>query len=384
MTKKEQPFQFYHLPYLARWAINLRRWQLEPGGKEFDFLLSRLDSDEVCARILAHKRWADKKLALAKELAVRRMVEIMTQAMWHKVKWRHDQQTGRDFLVDREQYVWTGQKYQNANVRFPNFNFSIVEAGDYLFLVSHPVALTGLYAGGPPTDDLPDPCEAFAQELAAARGEAEAAEATKATEAVEGALEEDPAEDQQMLGQEELVEICSAESVPERQLLLRQALVAKFAYFRTMGRCRGRAWSKVSLCCSPVDSSSQGALEPEENWPGAPRRHHLHVNGQSQKRWRCDVHSWKGYCIVVCRAPPEEAEDPLGDFKGTQTERFLEIDTYDNVLNHTEPPFIEVPIQQLLPEKWHSDYIRACGGGERGERTRMNYLGKYAVNVPKV
>ena len=41
----------------------------------------------------------------------------------------------------------------------------------------------------------------------------------------------------------------------------------------------------------------------------------------------------------------------------------------DKALDHLEPEFIEVPIQQLLPEKWHSDYVRACGGGERGEQT---------------
>jgi len=40
----------------------------------------------------------------------------------------------------------------------------------------------------------------------------------------------------------------------------------------------------------------------------------------------------------------------------------------DKALDHPEPEFIEVPIQQLLPEKWHSDYVRACGGGERGEQ----------------
>lgn len=55
----------------------------------------------------------------------------------------------------------------------------------------------------------------------------------------------------------------------------------------------------------------------------------------------------------------------------------------DKALEHDEPEFLEVPIQQLLPEKWHSDYVRACGGGERGEqllglqRSRSLKLGRF-------
>ena len=52
-------------------------------------------------------------------------------------------------------------------------------------------------------------------------------------------------------------------------------------------------------------------------------------------------------------------------------------------MEHPEPEFIDVPIQQLLPDKWHSDYVRACGGGEKGEQTRMNYLGYYQPDIPK-
>lgn len=36
----------------------------------------------------------------------------------------------------------------------------------YLFLVTHPLAITGVYASGPLTDAMPDPREAFAEELA--------------------------------------------------------------------------------------------------------------------------------------------------------------------------------------------------------------------------
>lgn len=62
--------------------------------------------------------------------------------------------------------VWTGQKYQNSNRRFPNFNFSMFDTEGYLFLVTHPLAITGVYASGPLTDAMPDPREAFAEELA--------------------------------------------------------------------------------------------------------------------------------------------------------------------------------------------------------------------------
>ena len=64
-----------------------------------------------------------------------------------------------------ELQVWTGQKYQNSNRRFPNFNFSMFDTEEYLFLVTHPLAITGVYASGPLTDAMPDPREAFAEEL---------------------------------------------------------------------------------------------------------------------------------------------------------------------------------------------------------------------------
>lgn len=136
--------------------------------------------------------------------------------MWTKVSWKHEDITDRDFLRNREEYVswfrvlrtpfhfcsnfgctssilvfvarrqarlsektlpkssiymcaaqvWTGQKYQNSNRRFPNFNFSMFDTEGYLFLVTHPLAITGVYASGPLTDAMPDPREAFAEELA--------------------------------------------------------------------------------------------------------------------------------------------------------------------------------------------------------------------------
>jgi hypothetical protein len=39
------------------------------------------------------------------------------------------------------------------------------DTDDYLFLVTHPLAITGVYASGPLTDAMPDPREAFAEEL---------------------------------------------------------------------------------------------------------------------------------------------------------------------------------------------------------------------------
>lgn len=102
---------------------------------------------------------------MAKELTVRRMAEILTQAIWTKVEWTHQNATDRDYLLNREEYVWTGEKYQNSNRRFPNFNFSMFDTEEYLFLVTHPLAITGVYASGPLTDAMPDPREAFAEEL---------------------------------------------------------------------------------------------------------------------------------------------------------------------------------------------------------------------------
>ena len=39
------------------------------------------------------------------------------------------------------------------------------DTDDYLFLATHPLAITGVYASGPLTDAMPDPREAFAEEL---------------------------------------------------------------------------------------------------------------------------------------------------------------------------------------------------------------------------
>lgn len=426
--KEEPDFQFYHLPYVARWAINVKRWPIQRGGKEFTFLLSRIPEEPI-REYIAGLPWREAKVALAKELAVRRLAEIMTQAMWHKVQWKHDDASDRDYLADREHYVWTGKKYQNANMRFPNFNFSITEVGDYLFVVSHPVALTGISAGGPLSDAMPDPREAFAAELAEARSllaqgatpaedatttaqgpfqgeepEGGAAaptdeEATSQRAAVQPCdlnsgdaggreaddsslpeVEADPEEDQRMLGPHELLEICQPDAAAARRCLLRQAFVSKFAYFRTIGKTKGRQWSQVVLRPEPVEDPE----EPEERRHRGPKRHLLLLSGTLQRRWRCDVHNWRGYCIVVCRAPPEETSDLSGEFKGTQATRSPEIDLYDTVLEHTEPEFVEVPIQQLLPEKWHSDYVRACGGGEKGEQVRMNFMGSREPHIPRV
>jgi len=517
-VKEESLFQFYHTPCVARWAINLATWHLEPDSQEFSFLLGRIEDEEARARITASTPWSAVKKALAKELAVRRLAEVMTQAMWHKVRWKRDLATGREFLVDREEYIWTGKKYQNANTRFPNFNFSIAEAADYLFIVSHPLALTGVYAGGPLSASLPDP----RAEFSAALGALDAADADVDTEeAVPGPLgprpgpgrgppgrghgrgrrcggrgagrgsggrgrgrggcssrgrgasalplllsgdesealqddrpsgslspsapgegqEEpescqpdtvvgsmgshasnvsmceggdgvedleagDPREDAEMFGADELRRLCGAPSAGARRRALRRAVVGKLAYFRTRGQTSCRPWTQVVLGQQPVgdsepggrsetgdDDCAEGAGRSEDGCDeeevatasassSTSRRHALRISGSDQRRWRIELHDWRGCCIAVCRAPPGEALDWTGEFRSTQAVRFPEIDAYDNSLEHEEPPFLEVPIKQLLPEKWQSDYERARGSGERGERTRMNYLGPRAPHVP--
>jgi len=356
----ESSFQFYEVPYVARWAINLERWDLEVESREFSFLLDQLPDDGIRHRIRETKPWSSCKIALAKELAVRRLAEIMTQAVWSKVRWHHDEETDRDFLVDREHYVWTGQKYQNANLRFPNFNFSIAENGEYLFVASHPVALTGIYAATPVSEAMPDPREEFAEELAGRK---------------EG--------DERMLSDEELMEVCSPETADLRRHRLRQALVGKFAYRRTLGQAEAQ-WSQIVLGQQEVGASTAGDCHGEEGNRNAPRQFPLQVCGKLQKRWRCDVHSWRDHCIVVCRGPPDEVIDGKGNFNRSLAAKYLEIDVMDLALDHMEPGFIEVPIQQLLPEKWHSDYVRACGGGEKGEQVRMNYSGRNLPDIPKV
>jgi len=147
------------------------------------------------------------------------------------------------------------------------------------------------------------------------------------------------------------------------------------AYFCTLGQRRARQWSRVVVSGRPVGSGNAGGEASSEELAkqsDGPRHHHLFFGAARQNRWRCDVHCYQNHCIIVCRGPPEEAHDPSGEFTATQASRFSSIDRFDEVLEHEEPSFLDVPIIHLLPENWHSDYVRACGGGERGETVRMN------------
>ncbi|CAE7676162.1 unnamed protein product [Symbiodinium sp. KB8] len=383
LPAEDKDFQLYEVPYVVRWAINLEQWRMAADSKEYAFLLSRIPDNDARKRIASSKSWSAAKLSLAKELAVRRMAEVLTQAIWMKVQWRHDSTADRDFLLQKEEYVWTGQKYQNSNRRFPNFNFSMIETDSYLFLVSHPLAITGIYASGPLTAAMPDPREAFAEELATATHAGQGKASPRQVQSQTAAVAAEQEEDSRMLGDAELIEVCEPASDQQRRERLRHALVGKFAYFRTVGKTTGRQWSQIVLGQEEVSDAVAGGAEPDDR-PSRPRRHPLRLGCRPLPRWRCDVHCWRDNYIVVCRGPPDETVDPEGDFQRTQAARFLEIDSYDKALDHTEPQFIEVPIVELLPEKWHSDYVRACGGGERGDQTRINDLGPYRPHIPKV
>mmetsp|Transcript_8064 Transcript_8064/g.15108 ORF Transcript_8064/g.15108 Transcript_8064/m.15108 type:complete len:554 (-) Transcript_8064:47-1708(-) len=483
--EKEREFEFYQVPYVAHWAINVRKWPMKRDSREFNFLLERIPEEEIRESIKGKKTWKATKLALVRELVVRRMSEILTQGVWHKTTWKHDPRTGRDYLLERTEYIWTGKKYINSDKRFPNFNFSMTLCGDYLFVVSHPVALTGVFAGGRlESDVLPDPREEYAgpwkealeeaaaiQAAAAAAAEEEGGDSEEAADqtpvpaiessaaaaapapakseeadeeviieevvdessqaeptAVEVPAEEEiteapPPQEKKIIevpvqkrkaekasaivdvpdGQRfeeaaaaaeeedadaeskskgkcllhsyELIKVCEPENLAQRQLRLRLALVGKTAYYRTLGETRHRQWRDVILEQEPVGiETAGGELSKDEkaSRPGGPRRHHLYVMGKRQNTWRCEVHNFKGHCVVVCRGPVDEAVDPDGHFTEVHHATHLDIDVYDKVLEHTEPTFIEVPIKQLLPEKNHSDYVRATGKGEKGEQVRMN------------
>lgn len=543
--QKEPPFEFYQVPYVAHWAINVRKWQLRRDSREFNFLLERIPEEDIRESIRGKKTLKATKLALVRELVVRRMSEILTQGMWHKTTWKHDSRTGRDYLLGRTEYIWTGQKYINSDKRFPNFNFSMTLSGDYLFVVSHPVALTGVFAGDKlESDPMPDPREEYAdhwkealEEAAALQAAAAAAAAGEEVGDAEKAVDETPApatkgsavvsvstpaefpdadeeviieeivddpaqasastspgddekridaedgqartlselrelcagtytedeilqywkslrpaypskdpvgkaeptaveiseeeqtdgaapkqertmievpvrkrdvdrssaivdvpDDQRfeeaaaaaevedadamkksqgpcLLHNYEIIKVCEPEDLKQRQLRLRMALVGKTAYYKTLGETQHRRWRDVILEQEPVGVETAGGNLSEEekvSRPGGPRRHHLYVDFKRQNKWRCEVHHFRGHCVVVCRAPVEDAVDPEGHFTSVHHASHLDIDVYDKVLEHTEPTFIEVPIQQLLPEKNHSDYVRATGKGEKGEQVRMN------------
>lgn len=361
----EDRFEYFQVPHVARWIVDLQKWKLDPGGREFRFLRGTLP--EEMRKWLDGLSWPDAKVALAKELAVRRMAEVMTQAMWHKVRWKHDEHSDRDYLVSRDDYIWTGKKYQNSNLRFPNFNFSMVECDGKLFLASHPAVLTGLFVGGPLSEALPDPREEFAEQLAACEA-AEAADADGSADRsqdTESSSRHPDEEDTVSCQLPELRDLCAPSDVADRRRRLLLALAAKMAYFRTIGQTEACKWSSVVLGSEPVGESvpTGELLESASAKPrlGGPRRHPLAVAGEPQKRWRCDVHSLEGGLLaVVCRAPPSEASPTSAEFVATQRARFLEIDLLDDALGHAEPDFIEVPIGRLLPDKHRSEYLLAC------------------------
>lgn len=164
-----------------------------------------------------------------------------------------------------------------------------------------------------------------------------------------------------------------------RRRSARVALVGKLAYFSTIGATTDQEWASVTLDPEPTHDHAIPAAVARDH---GPRRHTLRWAGSRMSRWRCDVHEFRGRCVCVCRAPPSEALDWAGDFAATLNLRHPEIDVHDQALDHDEPEFVEVPVMQLLPEKWHEDYARACGQGGPSDRTRMNYLGPAAPHVP--
>lgn len=478
---------FYHIPHVARWAVDVRSWGIQRESRECRFLLGLLPDED--RELIFHMAWDEAKRRVLKELLIRRMAEVLTQGMWKRVRWKHDEETDRDFLVEREQYVWTGKKYVNSNLRFPNFNFSVVDVGNFVLLVSHPHALTGVYAMEVQTRDPrvefaeryarlrtatvqdltepvpPDvrpveilervlgeepramtvPAKGKRNEKGRVKGKGKAGKTGKfkgkgkgvsgrgqmveaaldpprdgngnetrrevnheqqqqqrplqqprqrnleqalehpdtqeteqqmRQEGARGKLEKSQVLDETTLfGDEELLALCEPQNVMERYWRRCLSLTGKSAYFKTLGKGRGRCWSSVVLGHDVVGCNVPGGnLDPDEvaDKIDGPRRHPLYLCGALQRQWRCEVHRFLEYCVVVCRGPPAEANDPEGEFTRTLADRFPEIDSYDQVLEHTEPAFIQVPLRFLLPEKYQTDYVRACGGGERGEQLRMN------------
>lgn len=375
----DEPFQYFHVPYVVHWAINLESWGLEQGSREFEFLLARLPDKASRASIktaAAAEGGRGARSALARELAVRRLAEVTTQAMWHKVEWRRDEAADRDYLSSRTPYIWTGQKYINSNLRFPNFNFSMVEGGGYLFVVSHPLAVCGVFGTDASLADVPD---ARTPEMLFPRSDLSAGSDNHTKLRSGGEAEVDPDEDLDVFSEEEAAELSVPPCSDERRRRVRRGLAAKMAYFRAVGRTRGRRWSQVSVrsfCSSKAeggkDDTDAATSSAHEAPTQSPQRLTLRLQGVPQRKWRFDVHEWRGHCVVVCRGPPHEVEDVSGGFWETQALKFLDSHELDDALEHDEPKFIEVPPKMLLPKRWHSDYERACGRGERGEQVRMN------------
>jgi len=68
-------FKFYDLPHIARWAVDLSKWAIQRDSKEFEFLLNRIP-EEARSAVSEQSCWRHVKVALAKELIVRRMAEM--------------------------------------------------------------------------------------------------------------------------------------------------------------------------------------------------------------------------------------------------------------------------------------------------------------------
>lgn len=245
-----------------------------------------------------------------------------------------------------------------------------------------------------PRRAVTDPRELLAERLALARGDADGPEVgaeevlieeldgALATEHTDGATASASDPKQWLAARfsdQEVLDLCESDDRNERHRRMALALAAhktgKEAFFKTVGPACPRPWSDVVLDREVVSESVPGGeLEKEEveAKPDGPRRHQLFLAGVPQRHWRCEVHNSGSFVAVVCRGPAAEVEDPEGDFAATLLRKFLEVDVYDTVLEHTEPAFLQLPIQRLLPEKHHTDYARACGQGERGDQLRMN------------
>merc|ERR1719335_1919834 len=129
----------------------------------------------------------------------------------------------------------------------------------------------------------------------------------------------------------------------------------KRSYFKAIGNPTG-----------DFQSVEEDGWTPGEGWEevkeAASQRCNLKFENAVNRKYRCEIHQFKGYQIAICFAPPADIVDKDREFKDTQKLRFPEIDQWDYAMDKPEPHFVEATIPLFVPQKYLDDYKRVRDG----------------------
>lgn len=325
---------------------------------------------------MSKRTFLEQKWKLAQVLMIKHLVFKTTQQRHNRVQIRRDDESDRDYIIERSLYIYNGEKYIVANSRFPNYNFSIARAGDYLFAVTHPLAVVGVAAALPlviegsevPLESMKAKTE---EEESPAPAQAPAQEKKESASTDAEDLEEDAGKDcsaeafpTKLFSEREETALTELKDDKAKELWKRRAVLIKTAYFKAIGNPTG-----------DLQSVEEDMWTPGEGWEkekATSERCNLRIQNFVNRKYRCEVHDFKGHQLVTCLAPPADILDKEPEFKDTQQSRFPSIDEWDHVIEKPEPAFVEARIPLFIPEKYLDDYKRVRDGTHAGDKLRIN------------